>query len=93
MAALQAGINGREQADWLASLRLDPPEEDRADVRHALLAALLVKVLGGRDVPPARFLDDLPWRERISVGPDRVTFRKRMDAAMRAFASVGRGRR
>lgn len=89
MAGLHYGLNSREQVDWLASLRLDPPEEDRADVRHALLAQLLVKLLGGKELPEAVFLNDLPWREPVRLpvpaAPTPVSFRQKLDGVMAMF--------
>ena len=93
MAALQAGIPSTEQAEWLASLRLDPPEEDRADVRHAIL----VSSLTGKK--PDDILAVLPWRARSVTAPPpspaqkQANLRKRIDLAMRAFQDRGSGRR
>lgn len=89
MAALQAGIPSTEQAEWLASLRLDPPEEDRADVRHAIL----VSALTGRK--PDDIMAALPWRasiQPVAVPPPnrQASLRRRIDLAMRAFQDAGR---
>lgn len=55
-----------EAAQWLASMRLDPDEEERADVRHALMMDLLVRLLyrgKQKNLPDAgEFLSALPWR-------------------------------
>ena len=84
MAALTAVIDSREQADWLASLRLDPLEEDRADIRHAMLSSLLVTLLGAKRISPQQFLDDLPWRETPPPPPPAspATLRRKIDAVM-----------
>jgi hypothetical protein len=37
-------VSSREFTEWLAYERLHPPEEDRADVRHAHLMTLLANV-------------------------------------------------
>jgi hypothetical protein len=83
---LQAGIDSREQADWLASLRLDPLEEERADIRHALLSSLLVGLLGGKRVAASVFLGELPWREAPPKKPvTQAGLRKKVDAVMAMF--------
>jgi hypothetical protein len=84
VAALTAVIDSREQADWLASLRLDPPEEERADVRHAVLLEMLTALLGNKRVPAQQFLDDLPWRETPPAPPPAspATLRRKIDAVM-----------
>lgn len=96
MAAIQAGLTSLEAAEWLASAKLDPDEADRADVRHALLADLLVKLLWR---PPRKgakqpasvsdFLAALPWREehqdRAVAGPTTSDVVMKINAAMRAL--------
>lgn len=80
MAVLQAGLPSTEQAEWLASLMLDPPEEDRADVRHAHMMSALT---GKR---ADQFMEALPWRARRPVAaPPPVTpasLRNKIDAVM-----------
>lgn len=85
MAALTAGMDSQESVEWLASLRLDPPEEDRADVRHALLSALMAQLLTGKPQKPELFLEALPWRARSEAAPPPptpVSIRRKIDAVM-----------
>jgi hypothetical protein len=62
LASLPAG----EVVERLASLELDPLEEDRADVRHALLMEMLMHLLWRGKKKPGLvakdFLEALPWR-------------------------------
>ena len=86
MAALTAGMDSQESVEWLASLQLDPPEEDRADVRHAMLMSMLAQVYTGKPHKPQAFLDDLPWRD-VATAPKTTPalLRRKIDAAMMAF--------
>jgi hypothetical protein len=81
---LQAGLTGREQAEWLASMRLDPPEEDRADIRYAHLAANLLASLTGKVQRVDTFLDALPWRDAPPPPPPvtPASLRNKIDAVM-----------
>jgi hypothetical protein len=69
VSALQAGLTGPEAAQWLASARIDPDESERADLRHALLLDLLLRLLWrgkkGQSLPAGvnDFLAALPWRD------------------------------
>lgn len=88
MAALQASLAGPEAAEWLASLRLDPPEEERADVRHALLMEMLVALLGakGRKPKAADFYDALPWRNETPTAPvTQAQLAQKVNAVMAMF--------
>ena len=84
MDLLQAGLTGKEQAEWLASVRLDPPEEDRADIRHAQLVANLMAVLTGKRQRVDVFLNALPWREPTAPEPSAqpMSLRTKIDAVM-----------
>jgi len=63
-------MTSMEYVDWLASMKLDPDDAEKADIRHALtldwLAKLLVPNRRGqtRKLPTVTsYLDALPWRE------------------------------
>lgn len=92
-------MSSMEAAEWLASMRLDPDESDRADVRHALMMDLLFGLLyrGKRrtGLPSVReFLDALPWRtEHEPPKPQTpAEFRQKADAVMRMFQQPARRR-
>lgn len=104
VATLQAGVSSLEATEWLASARLDPDEEERADIRHALLSDLLVRLLWrparrGQKLPldTDDFLAALPWREehkatRATSGPTPADLVMKINAAMRALGGSKRGR-
>jgi hypothetical protein len=76
-----------EAAQWLASMRLDPDEAERADIRHALMMDLLVRLLNrakkGTPLPSASdFLAALPWRQERKPAPTPVELRHKVDAVM-----------
>ena len=90
MARLLASMHSQEAAEWLASIRLDPPEAERADIRHALLMDLLVKLLGGkqkRKIEPMDFFEALPWRQPERV-PEPKSLPQKIDAVMAMLGGV-----
>jgi hypothetical protein len=89
VAAIEGELDSAERVEWLASRRLDPDDADKADIRHALLLDLLVRLLApakkGRKLPAAAdFLRALPWREeyRPSRPTTQAELRAKIDAAM-----------
>jgi hypothetical protein len=80
-------MSAGEAAEWLASSRLDPIEEDRADVRHALMMELLLRIANPKAKQTAMdFLTMLPWRaEERPEPPSPELVRQKIEAAMLAF--------
>jgi hypothetical protein len=75
VAALQSALSSVEAGQWLASARIDPDESERADVRHALMLDLLMRLLRrgkkGQRLPAGvdDFLAALPWRDEHKPQP------------------------
>ena len=71
----QAAVSSAEFSEWQAWLRIHPPEEDRADIRHAQLMALLANVnrdpkRTSRPYDPEDFL--LRWTPAALPTPDAL---------------------
>ncbi len=97
-----AGMDSVEAAQWDASMRLDPDESDRADIRHALLMDLMVKLTPrsknqrGKLPDAVDFLAALPWREEAEErAPTRpqtpAELQAKINAVMRMFGGKVRG--
>jgi len=64
-----------ELTEWLAYFDLEPPEEERADVRWAIWLAMYAnahRAQGDSEHKPDEFLEMLPWRRAPDVEPDEV---------------------
>ena len=67
-------------------MRLDPLEEDRADIRHALMMELLLRLANPKAKPTAQdFLTSLPWRAEHRPVPAPAELRRKLDMAMLAM--------
>jgi hypothetical protein len=96
-------MSSLEAAEWLASERLDPDEADRADIRHALLMDMLVRLMAitGRVRPGTRLpsvadhLASLPWRsEHVPARPQtQAELRAKINMVMAALGGRKRGSR
>lgn len=90
MDSLLGSLSSTEAVEWEASLRLDPDDADRADIRHALLmdhlTHLLVRRKRGARLPRVRdYLADLPWRaeHEPQLPQTPAELRTKVDAVMR----------
>jgi len=65
-----AGVSAKELAEWLEYFRQEPPEEERADARWAIFAAMYANMHRDPETTsewkPADFLEMLPWRSSAS---------------------------
>jgi hypothetical protein len=80
-------MDSMEAAQWLASMRLDPDEAERADMRHALMMDLLVRLMAnakkGTKLPGvADFLAALPWRTEFRPAHKPEELRRKVDSVM-----------
>jgi len=85
-----ASMSGTEAIDWMASAQLDPDEDDKADVRHALMMDLLTRLLyRGKKAPPtaSNYLSSLPWREEYKPTRPRTQgeLQAKINAVMRTL--------
>jgi hypothetical protein len=99
-----AGMDSVEVAQWNASMKLDPDESDRADIRHALLMDNLTHLMTprrkgqGRKLPSVRdYLASLPWRDEedttASARPKtQAELQAKVNAVMALFGGKTNGR-
>lgn len=87
-------MTSMEMVDWLASMRLDPDDAEKADVRHALMLDWLAKLLvprrrgQTRKLPPlSEYLSALPWHEEHRPSRPRTPAElvAKINAAMRSL--------
>ncbi len=62
MTGLLAELPRRAFLDWVAYHELEPWDQDRADLRSAIVAATLANVFRQRGQPPRRVRDFLAYR-------------------------------
>jgi hypothetical protein len=85
---LLASIDGEELTDWLAYYQVEPWDETRADLRNALLMALVANInrrKGARAFSPTEFMLDFDREESREAG---TMDSEAIEAVFRAFAAA-----
>lgn len=88
VAECQAAISCAEFTDWLAYYQLEPFGEERADLRNAILCALIANLLRGKG-RRAKLKDFLP---RFDEEPRRKQSLADMRAVMERFTAAHNAR-
>ena len=81
---LLATIDAGEMAEWEAFWRMEPWGEGRADLRAGIIASTVANTVRGKNTPPFRAVDFMPYVDRDAVArADSQDLSKRLRAAFR----------
>lgn len=87
-------MTGPEAVQMLASARLDPDEEERADIRWALqMEALLWLGRAEKSHPALYWLQQLPWRPEFVSREERLRMEQQRARQMAEFAAAYKTRK
>jgi hypothetical protein len=75
VAELQARMSSLEFAEWLAYYRIEPFGEERADARHASMAALIANIFRGKH----KAYDANDFMPRFEASDPKPAWQKIMD--------------
>lgn len=70
---VQAAIDAREFAEWLAFQEIDPASEERADMRAATIAWVIANIFAGKkQIPIETFLPFRKQAVRLRKTPEQL---------------------
>ena len=83
-----ASMSSRELSEWMAFYTIDPFDERRGDLRAGLVASTIANVHRGKNQPPFKPLDFMPYAEEERAAHSKQEFLN----TMRQLEAIQNGR-